>query len=130
PDGSATTTRSPAAARPSLPDPTGLATALQQQLLDNLGIRATLTAEADDTFGADLEAGKLDGIHLQVQPLTYPDASAYLDPQFGSPGLKELGGPGPNLIKARGDGRSSASNGVREAAFARANDIIRTDVPL
>ena len=130
PDGFDTTIRYRAAARSSLPDPTGVATALQQQLLDNLGIRATLTAEPDDTFAADLEAGKLDGIHLQVQPLTYPDVSAFLDPQFGSPGLKEFGGPPADLIKALGDGRSSASTGVREAAYARANDIIRTDVPL
>jgi peptide/nickel transport system substrate-binding protein len=130
PNGFDTTIRYRAAARSSLPDPTGLATALQQQLLDNLGIRATPTPEPDDTYGPDLEAGKLDGIHLHVQPLTYPDVSAFLDPQFGSPGLKEFGPPRPDLIKALGDGRSSASHAAREAAYARANDIIRAGVPL
>jgi ABC-type transport system substrate-binding protein len=130
PDGFDTTIRYRAAGRPYLPDPTAVATELQQQLLDNLGIRATLTAEPDDTFVADLEAGKLDGIHLHAQTASYPDVSGFLDPQFGSPWIKEFGPPRDNLVKALADGRSSPSHAAREAAYARANDIIRSDVPL
>ena len=47
---------------------------LKNQLLANLGIRAELQVVPDDTFLADASAGKLDGIHLLGQSVTYPDA--------------------------------------------------------
>ncbi len=128
-DGFDTTIRYRETTRPYLPDPTGIATAVQQQLLDNLGIRATLQVEPDDTFIPDLEAGKLDGIHLVAQTVTYPDTSGFLDPQFGAGG-KEFGPPRPDLVKALANGRSTANQAVRQAAYARANDLIRSDVPM
>lgn len=129
PNGFDTTIRYREAPRPYLPDPTGIATEVQAQLLANLGIRATLAVAPEDTFDADLEAGTLDGIHLAGQSVSYPDASGYLDPQFAS-SSKELGAPSSELAKALATGRSTANQGARLAAYAKANDAIRGDVPL
>ena len=73
----------------------------------------------EDTFLADADAGKLDGIHLLGQSVTYPDASAFLDPRFGPGASAEFGdqvrrhrqgprlGPGDDL-------RRQARRGVRQ----------------
>ena len=88
-----------------LPDPTGVATELKNQLLANLGIRAELAAVPDDTFLADADAGKLDGIHLLGQSVTYPDAGAFLDQRFGPAPRHEFGTKFDDIGKALASGR-------------------------
>jgi ABC-type transport system substrate-binding protein len=129
-DGFDTTIHIRDSARSALPDPAGVAAELQNQLLTNLGIRARVIVEPDETFVADAEAGKLDGVHLTVQAAPYPDAGAMLDPQFGSEGLREFGPLPPALVQALADARATTDPGARRAAFARAEDLIRGHVPL
>ena len=51
--------------------------------LANLGITAELAVVPEDTFDADLEAGKLDGIHLaRRRACRTPTPAAILDPHF------------------------------------------------
>jgi ABC-type transport system substrate-binding protein len=113
-----------------LPDPTAVATELQNQLLANLGIRAQLQAEPDDTFFSDAAAGKLDGIHLLGQSVTYPDAGAFLAARFGPGASAEFGTIPDDVGKALAAGRATISGGKRDAAYAKANDAIRGDIPL
>lgn len=129
-DGFATTIHYREAARSTLPNPEAIATEIQTELKANLGIDATLVVEPDDTFVPDVEAGKVDGISLMVQSATWPDVSAFLDPQFGSNGIKEFGNAIPDLVKALSDGRSTANPAARLAAYTKANTIIRDRVPL
>ena len=113
----------------NLPDPTGVATELKTQLLANLGIRAELVPVAEDTFQADVDAGVLDGIHLLGQSATYPDASAFLDPRFGPGASAEFGTKFDDIGKALASGRAT-TGAKRDAAYAKANNAIRTHVPM
>jgi ABC-type dipeptide transport system, periplasmic component len=130
PNGFDTTIRYSETPRPYLPDPTTVARALQTQLLDNLGIRAELAPEPDATFLSDIDAGKLDGIHLFGQTATYPDVTAFLDPRFGPGASAEFGKPFTDIGKALATGRSTAVDAKRDAAYAKANDAIRSHVPM
>ena len=130
PDGFDTKIHYRAEARPYLPDPAAIAAELKTQLLDNLGIRAELVVEPDDTFLADVDAGKLDGIHLLGQMIDNPDASAVLDPRFGAGASNEFGKKSADIVKALGTGRSTVDPTVREAAYVKANNAIRTHVPM
>ena len=61
----------------------------------------------EDTFLADVDAGKLDGIHLLGQSATYPDASAFLDPRFGPGASAEFGATFDDIGKALASGRAT-----------------------
>jgi peptide/nickel transport system substrate-binding protein len=130
PDGFDTKIQYREAARPYLPDPTAVATELKNQLLANLGIRAELVVVPEDTFLGDVDAGELDGIHLLGQDATYPDAGAFLDPRFGPGASAEFGGKFDDIGKALASGRATTSAGKRDAAYAKANDAIRSHVPM
>ena len=113
-----------------LTDPAGVAGELKSQLLTNLGIRAELVVAPEDTYLADVEAGKLDGITLLGHAVTYPDVTAFLDPRFGPGATSAFGKPMPQIAKALADGRTTIDPDQREAAYARANDAIRAHVPM
>ena len=65
----------------------------------------------EDAFLADAAAGKLDGIHLFGQSVTYPDAGAFLDPRFGPTASAELGTKFDDIGKALASGRSTTVRG-------------------
>ncbi len=119
-----------ASARSYLPDPTGIANELKAQLLENLGIRAELEIEPEDTYLTDVDAGKLDGIHLLGQVGGTPDVSAFLDPRFGPGASNEFGKKFSDIGKALTTGGSTADIAAREAAYVKANNAIRTHVPM
>ena len=114
----------------ALPDPGAFALELQAQLQTNLGIRADLVGEPEATYRADVNAGKLDGIHLLVQAPAYPDVSASLDPRLATGAMGESGRPYDDIVKALASGRSTANGEKREAAYKKANDAIRAHIPL
>lgn len=130
PNGFDTTIQYRETRRPYLPDPTGVARELKAQLLANLGIRAELVVEPDDTFLADVDAGKLDGIHLLGQTASYPDVTAFLDPRFGPGAMAEFGKKFADIGKALMSGEITANAGKRDAAYAKANNAIRAHVPM
>lgn len=130
PQGFTTTIHYPATPRAYLPDPLGVATEVQTQLQDNLGITATLVAEPDATYAADLDAGKIPGIFLDGQSVTFPDVSAFLGPTFGPGASAALGKPLGDVVKPLAAGRATAARAKREAAYGQANNAIRGHVPV
>jgi peptide/nickel transport system substrate-binding protein len=130
PNGFDTTIQYSATPRPYLPDPAAVADDLKAQLLNNLGIRAKLVAIPDDTFSAEAAAGKLDGIFLFGQGATYPDVTTFLDPRFGAGARPEFGKPLADIGKALAAGEATSDDATRDAAYARANNAIRTHVPV
>jgi ABC-type transport system substrate-binding protein len=130
PDGFDTKIQFRAQARPYLPDPAAIAEEIKTQLLENLGIRAELVIEPEDTFLADADAGKLDGIHLLGQVIDNPDASAVLDPRFGPGASNEFGKKSADIVKALTTGHSTVDAPAREAAYVKANNAIRAHVPM
>ena len=130
PDGFDTKIQYREAGRPYLPDPAGVAQELKAQLLANLGIRAELEAIPEDRFLADVDAGKLDGIHLLGQSVTYPDVTAFLNPRFGPGASAEFGNKASDIGKALASGAATVDSGKRDAAYAKANNAIRAHVPM
>ncbi|MFL5668442.1 MAG: ABC transporter substrate-binding protein [Chloroflexota bacterium] len=114
----------------AIPDPGGLAAALQAQLETNLAITADLVAEPEATYRAAIDTGAMDGIHILEQGPGYPDVSASLDPRLATGARGEAGKPYDDIVKALATGRSTANGAKREAAYKKANDLIRAHVPL
>jgi peptide/nickel transport system substrate-binding protein len=130
PRGFDTTIHYSATPRSYLPDPAGVTTALQAQLRDNLGIQASLVVEPDDTFLADVDAGKVPGIVLDGQTASYPDISGFLGPTFGPGASAALGKPLADVVKALAAGAATTSGPKREAAYVKADNAIRGHVPV
>jgi peptide/nickel transport system substrate-binding protein len=118
-----------AAVRGYLPDPPQIATEIQQQLKNNLGINATLDLQESGAFLDANAAGTLDGIFLLGWGADYPDTSNFLDYHFGPGSGKKFGQPFPDLAAAIAKGGSSAADADREAAYAEANNLIKQYVP-
>ena len=129
PDGFATTIHYPDSSAGSSPDLAGIANEVKGELLDNLGITAEVVPEPAQTYAADVEAGKIDGLHLASQSGSFPDVSGFLDPQFAS-SSKEFGKPLPDVTKALSDGRGNPNPGTRASAYGKANGLIRDHAPL
>lgn len=129
-DGFDTTIRYAEAATPYLPDPTGVATELKTELLANFGIRAQLLVDAGDSYPGAAEAGTFGGIHLLGQEATFPDITDFLDPKFGASALAEFGTPFSDIGKPLASGRATVDPDKRDAAYAKADDAIRTHIPM
>jgi peptide/nickel transport system substrate-binding protein len=114
----------------AIPDPAALARALQAQLETNLAISADLVGEPEATYRTAVNGGGMDGIHILAQEPEYPDVSASLDPRLATGARGEAGKPYDDIVKALATGRSTANGAKREAAYKKANDLIRTHVPL
>ena len=129
-DGFKTTLRYSDVARDYLPDPTALASEIQAQLKENLGIDAELEVEDFEPFVADVEAGKLDGMHLLGSRVRYPDVSGFLDPLFGSAASDEFGDKDEGLVAALAKGSATADPAKRTKAYADANGLLAKRVPM
>ncbi|MEA2654331.1 MAG: peptide/nickel transport system substrate-binding protein [Chloroflexota bacterium] len=129
PSGFDTTIHYADAAHPFLPDPAGVATALRDALLSDLGIRATIVPEPEATYLADVAAGKTAGLLILGQTATYPDVTSYVDARVGAGASAGLGKKFPDLVRALAGG-ATPDAAKREAAYARANGLIRTHVPM
>lgn len=130
PEGFETTIQYRGAVRPYLPDPAGVASEIQAQLLANLKIRAGIQVLPDDTFLTTVDAGQADGIHLLGRIASIPDASALLGPPFRAGASKEFGNPIDALVTALDAGAATIDDTARADAYRNANAAIRTDVPL
>jgi ABC-type transport system substrate-binding protein len=130
PDGFTTTLYYSATPTSSMPDPGRVAAEVQTELLTNLGIRAELVLMPDEAFHREVDDGTLDGLHLLDRSGAYPDPSAYLDPRFGGGAGPEFGTPFPDVASALAAGRASVDPAKRDAAYAKANDLIRQHVPM
>jgi ABC-type transport system substrate-binding protein len=129
PDGFATTIQYRDVVRPYLPDPTAVALEIQAELLANLNIRATLEVLPEDTFLATVDEGRADGIHLLGRSASIADPASLLDPHFGAGASKEFGQPIGPLVDALTAGTATIDEAARAAAYAKANDAIRAEVP-
>ena len=131
PDGFDTKIQYREAARPYLPDPTGVATELKNQLLANLGIRAELVAVA---------GGHLPGRRRRRASSTASTCSARARPtptparsSIRASGRAPRPSSGPSSTTSARPSRragSTTSGAKRDAAYAKANDAIRSHVPM
>ncbi len=130
PDGFTTKISYRPAVRGYLPDPPAVATALQAQLLANLGIDATLDQQDDTTYLDNADAGLLDGMHLLGWGADYPDATNFLDYHFGAGSSAQFGDKFDDITSALQAAAAGASDDARAADYVTANNAIRTHVPM
>lgn len=128
-DGFTTKLQFRAAVRGYLPDPPTIAQEIATQLETNLGIKVTLDLQESGTFLDNNAAGTLDGIFMLGWGADFPDASNFLDYHFGAGAGKKFGTLDPALVAAVMEGGRTADDAGRDAAYGKANDLIKATVP-
>ncbi|HSL76487.1 MAG TPA: ABC transporter substrate-binding protein, partial [Candidatus Limnocylindrales bacterium] len=118
-----------AAVRGYLPDPPVIATQIQQQLKNNLGINSTLDLQESGAFLDANAAGTLDGIFLLGWGADYPDPTNFLDYHFGSGSGAKFGKPFDDVVAALNKGATSLDDATRKEAYTEANNLIKQHVP-
>jgi ABC-type transport system substrate-binding protein len=130
PDGFKTTITYSDEPRDYLPDPTATATALQQQLSDQLGIDATLTVVPFDQLIAAADSGRLSGLYLLGARARYPDPALLLEGHFGPDASPQFGKRFDDIARALTQASATSSAAQREQGYGRANDRIRVHAPM
>lgn len=116
--------------RDYLPDVTVVATELQKQLQDNLGITADLVPQESGTFLDNSSAGLLDGLYLLGWIADYPDPTNFLDYHFNNPGNIQFGTIDASVTDPLKIGAQTLDTDARKAAYAEANNAIKAFVPM
>ena len=109
-----------------LPDPNVVATDLQAQLKNNLGIDATIDVQESGTFLDNSDAGLLEGIHLLGWGADYPDVTNFLDYHFGAGSSNQFGDKWDDITSALSEGAGGASDDERAPAYEEANNATST----
>jgi peptide/nickel transport system substrate-binding protein len=119
-----------AAVRPYNPDPPVIATEIQSQLRDNLGIETSIDLQESGAFTKAVTAGEMTGLFVYGWGADYPDVTNFLDFHFGSGSGKKFGGPFDDIAAALTKGAASPSDADRQAAYKDANNLIKQHVPV
>ncbi len=119
-----------AAVRPYLPDPPVIATEIQSQLRDNLGIETSIDLQESGAFNTAVSTGVLEGLFLYGWGADYPDATNFLDFHFGAGSGPKFGGPIDEVAAALTKGATSPADADRQAAYEEANNLIKENVPV
>jgi ABC-type transport system substrate-binding protein len=130
PDGFETTIYLRDVFRPYLPLPVDVATDIQAQLAENLGITASIEVQESGTFIDNSDSGLHDGIHLLGWNGDYPDVTNFLDYHFGSGASKQFGDLYQDIVDALLRGSSTVDAAEREAAYEDANTLLLEHVPM
>ncbi len=117
-------------ARGYLPAPTTIATEVQRQLAENLGITATIEVQESGTFLDNSDAGLLDGIYLLGWGADYPDVTNFLDFHFGAGASQQFGEKFDDITSALAEGAGGANDDERAPAYEAANNAIKAHVPM
>jgi peptide/nickel transport system substrate-binding protein len=107
-----------------------IATDLQAQLKNNLGIDATIEVQESGTFIDNADAGKLDGIHILGWGADYPDITNFLDYHFGSGASAQFGDKFPDITSALAEGAVGLDDASRAPAYEKANNAVKANIPM
>ncbi|MEA2654332.1 MAG: peptide/nickel transport system substrate-binding protein [Chloroflexota bacterium] len=115
--------------RSYLPSPTQVATDIQAQLRDNLGVKIALVVEKDDTYLGDESRGKFP-LFLLGWGADYPDVTDFLDVHFGTGANSGFGKKFDDVTAALTKGASETDQTKRAQDYVDANNLVRTHVPM
>ena len=115
--------------RSYLPSPTEVATDIQSQFKDNLGIKIKLVVEKDDTYLSDSSLGKFP-LFLLGWGADYPDVTDFLDIFFGTGADKAFGTHFSDIEQLLSQGATQADVATREGIYGKANDLLVQHVPM
>jgi ABC-type transport system substrate-binding protein len=118
------------AVRGYLPDPPVIATEIQAQLKNNLGVNVELDQQDDTTYLDNAADGLLDGIHMLGWGADYPDQTNFVGYHFGAGASKQFGDKHADLVAALDEGARGTSDAAREPAYTKVNELIKQHVPM
>ena len=113
-----------------LPAPLDIATDVQDQLQENLGITADIDIIDTSVYLGIASRGELDGIFLLGWCADYPDVTNFLDPFFGVGQDDSLGTPWDDITAPLVSGGQTADQAERNAFYETANNLIKQHVPM
>ena len=112
-----------------LPKPGDVATDIQAQLLENLGIKTEIVVMESGAFLEESAAGRVEGIHLLGWGADYPHVTNFLDYHF-SEAQKQFGTPYPDIYENLIKGAQIADPKAAEEFYVAANNAIKEMVPM
>lgn len=112
-----------------LPEPGLVATDLQAQLRENLGINAQIEVMESGAFIDASSQGQLNGIHLLGWGADYPHVTNFLDYHFGRT-QAQFGEAYPEIYEHLDQGRQIADPDEARPFYEAANNAIREQVPM
>jgi len=115
--------------RSYLPSPTEVATDIQAQFQNNLGIKIKLVVEKDDTYLSDASLGKFP-LFLLGWGADYPDVTDFLDIFFGTGADKAFGTHFKDIEDLLAQGATKPDVATREGIYGQANDLLVQHVPM
>jgi ABC-type transport system substrate-binding protein len=115
--------------RSYLPSPTEVATDIQSQFKDNLGIKIKLVVEKDDTYLSDASLGKFP-LFLLGWGADYPDVTDFLDIFFGTGADKGFGTHFKDIEDLLSQGALKADVATREGIYGKVNDLLVQHAPM
>jgi peptide/nickel transport system substrate-binding protein len=112
-----------------LPEPGLVATDLQAQLRDNLGINAEIEVMESGAFIEESSAGRLNGFYLLGWGADYPHVTNFLDFHFGQAN-PQFGTPFSEIYEPLVQGAQLADPDEAEPIYTQANNAIKELVPM
>ncbi len=112
-----------------LPEPPVVATELQTQLEENLGITAEIMPMESGPFLEAASAGSLEGLYLLGWGADYPHPTNFLDYHFSESNL-QFGDPFPEIFEPLGEAAQLAEADEAASLYEEANNAIRELVPM
>ncbi|MCJ7531703.1 MAG: ABC transporter substrate-binding protein [Anaerolineales bacterium] len=112
-----------------LPKPGDVATDIQAQLLENLGIKAEIVVMESGAFLEESAAGRVEGLHLLGWTADYPHITNFLDYHFGK-NQKQFGDSYPEIYENLLKGAQIADPKAAEEFYIAANNAIKELVPM
>lgn len=120
----------PDAPQPGLSDPAALGAAIREQLADSAGVTIDLVVEPAADIAAAVAERKLDGLYLAGMASPLADASGYLGRLFGSNDGSLTAVRSKEARDALARAAPVTDPDARVAALGKANDAVRTTVPV
>ncbi len=115
---------------PGLPDPRAVALALQAELLDSLGLSTEIDVMDAATLAARIADGGIDGLYLGGTTDGVVDATDAIGAVLGPGTAATPARRAPTVATSLASIASSVDPAARQAGLKRANDAIRSLVPL
>jgi peptide/nickel transport system substrate-binding protein len=112
-----------------LPEPSTVAVEIQDQLMQNLGISATVEVMESGAFIEESTLGRLNGFYLLGWGADYPHITNFLDFHFGAAN-PQFGDPHPEIYEPLLQASTIGDVATARPLYEQANNAIRDLVPM
>jgi peptide/nickel transport system substrate-binding protein len=107
-----------------------VAQAIQEQVLEDLGVKLELDVRDENTYLTEASSGELEGIHILGWGADYPDMTNFLDVHFGNGASAQFGEKFPDITEPLAEAAALTDPDERAALYAEANNAVKAHVPM